>query len=280
MFFFGASPNASITADLLVSMLKFLDTLNVFDRSIGHPFLLLDGHHSRMSLQFLRYINDDSHRWFCCFGVPYAMHLWQPNDAEGLNGKFKLELTRAKRKYLLARGTPKFEPTDIVPLVNIAFEESFANQKDALRAIARRGWNPLNYKLLEDFPTTTSDDTTTNSSVNLVDGMKQSMNVSKGSASLYMDLLTEESKNDEGRKRKNEELKATLKTKEQKLQHIKAMGKVSSARLAASNHYVLDENVLDRLLEIEQSTEAAKTKSKEKQQDLEKKNVANFSNLP
>ncbi len=106
------------------------------------------------------------------------------------------------------------------------------------------------------------------------------MNVSKGSASLYMDLLIEESKNDEGRKRKNEELKATLKTKEQKLQHIKAMGKVSSARLAASNHYVLDENVLSRLLEIEQSAEAAKTKSKEKQQDLEKKNVANFSNLP
>jgi len=37
------------------------------------------------------------------------------NDVEGLNGKFKLELTREKRKYLLAQGSPEFEPTDIVP---------------------------------------------------------------------------------------------------------------------------------------------------------------------
>jgi hypothetical protein len=96
------------------------------------------------------------------------------------------------------------------------------------------------------------------------------MNVPKVSALLCMDLLIEELKKDEGRKQKNDELKAMLKTKEQKLQHIKAMGKLS-ARLAASNHYVLDDNVLNCLLEIEQSAEAAKTKSKKKQHDLEKK---------
>jgi hypothetical protein len=100
--FYGASPNASITADSLVLMLKFLDMLNVFDCSICRPFLLLGGHHSLMSLQFLCYINDESHRWFCCFGAPYVLHLWQPNDAEGLNGRFKLEFMWAKQKYLLA----------------------------------------------------------------------------------------------------------------------------------------------------------------------------------
>jgi hypothetical protein len=86
--FYGASPNASITAELLVAMVEFLDKLNVFDQTIGNPFLLLDGHHSWMSWPFLRYFNDNNHQWFCCFGVPYAMHLWQLNDAEGLNGKF------------------------------------------------------------------------------------------------------------------------------------------------------------------------------------------------
>jgi hypothetical protein len=29
-------------------------------------------------------------------------HVWQPNDAKGLNGKFRVESTKAKRKLLLA----------------------------------------------------------------------------------------------------------------------------------------------------------------------------------
>ena len=70
--FFGTSPKASITSVLLADMLQFIDKLGVYDRSIADPFLLLDGHHSRMMLPFLKYINDPSHKWHCCFGVPYA----------------------------------------------------------------------------------------------------------------------------------------------------------------------------------------------------------------
>ena len=44
--FYGTSPKASITSQLLADMLKFLDTLGVYDRTVAHPFLLLDGHHS------------------------------------------------------------------------------------------------------------------------------------------------------------------------------------------------------------------------------------------
>jgi predicted metallo-beta-lactamase superfamily hydrolase len=58
-----------------------------------------------------------------------------------------------------------------------------------------------------------------------------------------------------------------LKTKEQKLHNIKTMGKVSSARLAVNNHYVLDENFLECLEEIEHCAEAAKAKSKQKHYD-------------
>ncbi len=68
-------------------------------------------------------------------GVPYATHIWQVNDASGLNGAFKIELTKAKRKYIKHRDVPKFEPTDIVPLTNMAFLKSFGNVVNAKKAI-------------------------------------------------------------------------------------------------------------------------------------------------
>jgi hypothetical protein len=37
---------------------------------------------------------------------------------------------------------------DIVPLVNRAFPNSFRKNKNAVKAIAERGWNPLNYNIL------------------------------------------------------------------------------------------------------------------------------------
>jgi hypothetical protein len=55
--------------------------------------------------------------------------LWQLNDAEGLDGKFKIELTKVKRNYMAVRESPKFEPTNIVSLVNMVFKEGFRNQK-------------------------------------------------------------------------------------------------------------------------------------------------------
>jgi len=51
--FYGTSPKASITSTLLADMLKFMDDCGIFDRSIARPFLLLDGHGSRMMLPFL-----------------------------------------------------------------------------------------------------------------------------------------------------------------------------------------------------------------------------------
>jgi hypothetical protein len=106
-------------------MLKYLDTLGIYDRSIAHPFLLFDGHHSRMMLPFLKYVNRPEHKWVCCFGVPYATHIWQVADASSLNGAFKIEPAKAKRNYIEHRDVPKFESTDIVLLVNRAFPNSF-----------------------------------------------------------------------------------------------------------------------------------------------------------
>jgi hypothetical protein len=48
----GCSPKASITSQMLADMLKAIDDLNVFHPSNGsRPFLLLDGHHSRLEPQ-------------------------------------------------------------------------------------------------------------------------------------------------------------------------------------------------------------------------------------
>ncbi len=43
---------------------------------------------------------------------------------------------------------PNIQPTDIIPYVNYAWEQSFARVETNRRAIADRGWGPLNYNLL------------------------------------------------------------------------------------------------------------------------------------
>jgi hypothetical protein len=150
--FVGASPNASITSEMLAAMLGLMDELQIFDRSNSmKPFLLLDGHHSRTRLPFLRYINDDAHPWTVCIGVPYGTHLWQVADAPQLNGSFKINLTKAKREYIKYKelNNRKFCPSDCIPLINMAWYNSFANVEYAKKAIRERGWGPLNYVLLD-----------------------------------------------------------------------------------------------------------------------------------
>ena len=65
--YIGTSPKASITSTMLADMLRTIDSYNFFDRSDGTlPFLLLDGHHSRLELPFLNYIHEDPHKWIVC----------------------------------------------------------------------------------------------------------------------------------------------------------------------------------------------------------------------
>ena len=175
--FIGTSPNASITSELLVSMLRTMDEYEVFDRSNGTlPFLLLDGHQSRIQLPFLNYINNKQHKWIVCIGVPYATHIWQVHDASEMNGVFKNLLAKVKREYLNHCNTPNFCSTDVIPLVKTAFSQSFAMKERAIKAIRDRGWGPLNYALLEHkeilktkvtVTASTSETNTTTPSLNL-----------------------------------------------------------------------------------------------------------------
>lgn len=45
---------------------------------------------------------------------------------------------------------PELVPTDIIPMVNFAWNQSFVRVEKNLKAIEARGWGPLNYALLND----------------------------------------------------------------------------------------------------------------------------------
>jgi len=76
-----------------------------------HPFLLLDGHGSRLELLFLNYINPPEQEWVVCLGVPYDTSYWQVGSSAKQDGSYKMAITKAKRtlvdkkiKKCLAKG--------------------------------------------------------------------------------------------------------------------------------------------------------------------------------
>ena len=147
------SESGSITSDVLTNILKYLDQKLQFDRSEADPFLLLDGHGSRFELPFLDYIVDPTSKWTVCIGVPYGTNLWQVGDSSQQNGAYKMALT-VEKQNLLEKKTKlcldtKIERHDAVGLVHRAWLKSFAKRESNQRAIAERGWNPLNYNLLD-----------------------------------------------------------------------------------------------------------------------------------
>jgi hypothetical protein len=152
--FICCSPKGGITSELLKGMVERMDSLDLFPRMEGGPtpFLLLDGHGSRFQLPFLRYIGDANHPWKVCIGVPNGTTHWQVGDSAEQNRSWKMATTRDKRKvtqFRVSMGMPlSIRPSDIVPIVNYAWHESFARVQSNKRAIAKRGWNPLNKGLL------------------------------------------------------------------------------------------------------------------------------------
>jgi hypothetical protein len=149
------NPGGGMTSQILARIFETLDTLEVFkvDREKGlRPFVLLDGHQSRFELEFLKYMNHPDHPWSVCIGVPYGTALWQVGDSTEQNGNFKMTLNRKKEHLLNTRINLMTEldlvPTDIIPLVNYAWDRSFARVQSNQKAINDRGWFPLNRNLL------------------------------------------------------------------------------------------------------------------------------------
>ncbi len=88
-----------------------------------------------------------------CQGVPYGTSLWQVTDSSKQNGYFKSASSEVKEKILKKRlymmmDSPSIMPTDIIPIINHAWDQSFARVHSILKAIAARGLGPMNYNLL------------------------------------------------------------------------------------------------------------------------------------
>ena len=81
-------PKGGITSELLKEMLERMDSFDLFPRIPGGPlpFLLLEGHGSRLQRPFLRYTNDPDHPWIVCLGLSNGTSLWQVGDAAEQNG--------------------------------------------------------------------------------------------------------------------------------------------------------------------------------------------------
>ena len=138
---------------ILRDILATLDELEVFDRSRGQtPCVLLDGHGSRFGLPFLQYIVEPPHEWCVVIGVPYGTALWQVGDSPEQNGSLNMASVKAKRKIMEDKErmllNPAIQPYEIMNIVNIAWEESFAKVGSNKNAISERGWLPYNRNLM------------------------------------------------------------------------------------------------------------------------------------
>ena len=94
------SPKGSITSSILADMLKWIDNLGVFSSVPGGhtPFLLLDGHGSRLEVPFQKYINDVNHKWVVYIVVPNNTSIWQVGDSNNeQNGYYEMYCSGYKK---------------------------------------------------------------------------------------------------------------------------------------------------------------------------------------
>ena len=272
--FYGASPHGGITGQMLADMLKFLDERNVYERSDNlKPFLLLDGHNSRFSLEFLSYINDEAHEWVVCIGVPYGTHIWQVADSCELNGTMKIFLTIAKREYLkfLRGGRTTFSPRDICPLVRSAWEASYAKTEFGQKAIAERGWGPLNYVLL-NHPQLQAPTPSTNAATEEVEQEsfvhmdEEFIMIRRVGPSIekIADAVFTRFKNDEGCARAFVQRKANEVEYENGYKRLQDIGRLSSGTLTANNHFSLNKELLLEALKRKEKEDASEQEKKER----------------
>lgn len=92
------------------------------------------------------------HEWVVCIGILYGTTLWQIGDAEGNSRCFKRSLVNAK-KILMQKKNAAFLPTELVAtnvifLLNYAWEYSFTKEAFKKEAICDRGWFPYSWNLI------------------------------------------------------------------------------------------------------------------------------------
>ena len=156
---FAASPKASMTSTILKEMLKMMDEKKITERGVDDdrnpyfPAAIVDGHVSRMGVDFLIYVCEDKNAWMCMLGAPYGTDIWQPHDDKRLNGTFKCQLSAERSKFSLKKRVHKLDPDlrvdEIVVVLKPVIERTYMNGRYAKGAIAHRGFNPFNRNPLD-----------------------------------------------------------------------------------------------------------------------------------
>ena len=95
----------------------------------------------------------ENRQWHVCIGVPYGTHIWQVGESSEQNRVFKNEMKQQKQ-YVVKQKTDlgldfKIDKNGIIGMVRWAWKPSFANIVNHQKAVAKRGWNPLAYVLLD-----------------------------------------------------------------------------------------------------------------------------------
>lgn len=83
------SPKGSISSSILETAFARLDDLGVYKRTPSlKPFALFDAHDSCLNVPFLRYVDDPTHQWVFCIGLPNGTHKWQVRESKEQNGSY------------------------------------------------------------------------------------------------------------------------------------------------------------------------------------------------
>ena len=95
-------------------------------------------------MSFLKYVNTPKDHWVDCIGVPYGTALWQVGDSKEQNSSFNMTVTKAKQnlfelKDSIGLQNDGIKETDLMPLINEAWEKSFAHVDKNWNVIADRG---------------------------------------------------------------------------------------------------------------------------------------------
>jgi hypothetical protein len=122
------SASGGITPEILVEVLQHYDKHVPRKAGDPPPAAILDGHGSRLSIEFLRYVNNldrngdavvgANHEWNNIYlGLPHATAYWQVGDASEQNGAWKnlqagslsnLLFQNMPRRCAIPRDSPKF----------------------------------------------------------------------------------------------------------------------------------------------------------------------------
>jgi hypothetical protein len=212
----------------------------------------------------LKYINNQQHLWTVCLGVPNSTYIWQVADSSEQNGSYKIALAKAKAKYLTfkAANNQCFVPTDIFPLIKVAWDKSFNQKTVARSAVLQRGWYPLTYvlvnhpglrrnvlktdKLQQSTVAETDDNIVVTKSQDSSNFTFQINNGKQAMSNMLDNLIAEQSKS-LARKRKYKEAQQNKQQKDKAINLFAHVTNITTSQLAMNNCWTLSPAVLEKI---------------------------------